>query len=198
MITLDPVTFPDLPNVRLGGGPRFNTTLMPDGDGDDESQINWDKALWHWTLHFTKASQEFGRALGFFTARRGMGYGWLFRDPQDYRDSHLNGQGLVKTLDDGKRYLVKYYPDVDEYRPYYRIIRVPILASVGFTGVSGAPAVTPYTGEITGATSDGVATFEFVSPVRFATDMMNLERNKATGAWDVEIQELRNFEVDGA
>ncbi len=192
MITLDPVVFDVPPNVRLGGGPRFSTTLLTDGDGDDEAEINWDKALWQWSLHFTSESQSLGRALGFFTARRGMGYGWYFRDPQDNTDAHMNGVGMVKTLEDGKRYLVKHYPDVDNYRPYYRIIRVP--SSLVFSG-GGSLAVNLDTGEVTGAAADGTATFDFVSPVRFATDMMNMERNKATGQWDVDIMELRHFEV---
>ncbi|MBW3636715.1 MAG: DUF2460 domain-containing protein, partial [Armatimonadetes bacterium] len=136
-------------------------------------------------------------AIGFFLARKGGGYAWWFNDPMDYAASASDGTGLVKTMPDGKRYLFKRYPDTDNYAPYERLIRCPIPGTISFSGVAGTPVANPHTGEVTGATSDGLATFEFRVPVVFTSDFMEAAREPgdAGSVWQVNIREIGKFSV---
>lgn len=190
-ITLHPVTLKIPPKIRISGGPNFKNTFMEDAQGDPQSQIYWDKAKWEWMLQFVESTMD--PLIGFFLARNGCG--WFFDDPFDRRADLTTG--LVKTMPDGKRYLMKSYPDTDNYKPYQRRIRCPLPGTILFSGVSGSPTVNRYTGEVTGAMSDGRAAFEFVNPVIFATDRMQMERKPgdAGSTWSVVIREIGKFLV---
>lgn len=177
----------------------FDTSVVVTESGDRGSaNANWQTPLWTWTLQFVRHSDDFGDLLGFFLARMGQAYGFFFKDPLDYSSDDNNGEGLVKTIataSGNKRYLVKKYPDSDDYNPFHRIIKRPILGTVVINGdVGGTPVVNYSTGEVTGASTDGTASFEFVNPVVFVTDVMNIDRDPATGEWaDIVLNELRNY-----
>jgi uncharacterized protein (TIGR02217 family) len=190
-IELHPVILPISPKIRVVGGPRFKNTYLEDAQGDPQSQIYWDKAKWEWTLRFVEESMT--SLIGFFLARNGCG--WFLKDDFDYRADFTTG--LVKTMPDGNRYLMKRYPDTDNFRPYERRIRCPLPGTIAFSGVSGSPVVDPYSGQVTGATGDGAASFDFVCPVIFATDFMEMERKPgdAGSTWQVQIKEIGKFSV---
>lgn len=182
------------PNLDMNGGPMFSSEITQPLSGETGTAANWDEALWEWTIRFVRESKDFSKALGFYLARKGPAFGWEFYDPFDNRDDDNEGIGMVKTFADSKRYLCKKYPDVDDYNPYYR--KIKLASNISYTGVSGTPLYDEETGEITGADSDGLATFDFLNPVVFMTDMMKIARDAATGEWaDVTVRELRKFEV---
>ena len=197
LITLHPVVLSITPQIRMNGGPRFKNTFLEDAQGDPQSQIYWDTARWEWALRFVGEDELMAIAHGFFLARKGGGYAWLFLDPLDQTDSDLGGVGRVEAAPDGKRYLFKVYADTDNYAPYKRRIRCPIPGTVVFSGVGGSPVVNPYTGEVTGATSDGNATFEFLNPVIFTSDFAEFEREPgdAGSMWGISIREVGKFQV---
>ena len=193
---LHPVTFEIEPQLRMSGGPRFSNTFLEDGAGQSQSVVNWDEAIWEWTLQFKKGSRGFGHAMGFWMARAGGGYGWYFEDPYDHTHSDNEGTGAVRQRDDGKFYLGKIYPDVDSFKPYFRRIRCPKPGTVQISGTGGTPVVNYQTGEVTGITQGGNATFEFVNPVAFMGDFFDVERapGNAPGDWSgVTLREIRKF-----
>jgi uncharacterized protein (TIGR02217 family) len=171
----------------------YSTTMTEDEIGSDSSNSNWSEALWEFHVKFRRGSAEFGQALGFWLARRGPAFGFFFQDPFDFTDSDHDGVGLVRTFEDGKRYLCKRYPD--SYSPYHRIIRCPI--NLVMSGVGGTPVFNYETGEVTGAATDGTATFQYVNPVKFKTDLAEFERDPAIGDWiNVVLREVRSYRLD--
>lgn len=192
--TVHPVELPiDAPN-RMSGGPMFSSTLIEPESGATHVNANWSEALWEWSITVRREDAVFRALHGFFMARMGPAFGWLFEDPMDYKDNDNGGVGLVREFDDGFRYLCKKYPDVDDYNPYYRIIRMAREDTLEFAGTGGTPVYNPVTGKVTGAATDGTATFEFVNPVIFMTDICRIQRDPEIGEWaDVVVRELRTF-----
>lgn len=190
--TLHPVTMPIGSNITLTGGPTFDTTLFRNAAGDAQPQINQEEALWNFQFNFIRESTAYDTITSFFLARRGMGYAFWVQDPFDHTDSDNGGTGRVKTMLDGNKYLVKEY--ADDFAPYYRIIRGADSESIEYSGVSGTPVYEPGTGKVTGATSDGNASFEFLVPVAFSTDVFEIERNAAIGTVSgIRMAEVRDF-----
>ncbi len=193
---LHPVTLQIEPQLRMSGGPRFSNTRMDDGAGQSQTIINRDEAIWEWTLQFKKGSRGFGDAMGFFLARAGGGLAWYFEDPYDRTHADNVGIGAIKQWEDGKFYLGKIYPDVDSFKPYFRRIRCPKPGTVQISGTGGAPVVNYQTGEVTGITKGGTASFEFLNPVAFMSDFFDVERapGNAPGDWSgVTLGEIRKF-----
>lgn len=192
-IALHPYKLGIEPAIKGVGGPRKRRTFLEDANGDAQQQIPWDEFRWEWELIFIGESEEMEYATGFFLARDGEA--WLFQDPLDYQASSARGTGIVKTHTDGKRYLFRRYPD--EMKPYDRMVLCPDVDTVVFHGVGGTPVVNAYTGEVTGATSDGSADFEFFVPVVFLTEFQQLEREPGDSGsqWKVAIGEVKRYRV---
>lgn len=196
-ITLDPVTLPFDPQIRMTGGPRFSNTAFEDGNRDPQSNIQWDSAKWEWTLQFIGEGPLMQMMTGFFLARAATAYAWWFIDPMDSTARVADGTGWVKLASDGKWYLTKVYPDTDNYRPYQRRIRCPIAGTVNISALIGATSVNPQTGEVVGARFEGPCDFNFRCPVRFASDIAEMVREPgdAGSMWQVLVQEVGKFVV---
>lgn len=201
MYTLDDISFPvrrpDTENNRgligLSRGHAFATTGYQNDAGDSQPLINQDEAIFAFTYRFKRYSEECANIQAFHLGRRGSGYAFWLADPYDYQDNDNAGAGKVVTMGDGNKYLVKAY---DEVRPYYRIIRGALVETVEFSGVSGSPVYQPGTGLVTGATSEGEATFQFRVPVRFSTDVYKVNHDPTFGDIDgIDMVEVRRFEI---
>lgn len=198
----------------LKGRPNWSTTIETDGGGGDESQINWDQALYEYDVVYLRSNfpdtGAFERLVTFFHGRRGRGYGFLVFDGNDNTDMwEGESQGLVKFIDGAYR-LVKCYPDT--VNPYYRLITRPIVdeevvdalaalnppqvASVVVLGGGAAEGtLDPETGIVTGIEEEGTWSGSFLVPCRFVDDHLEYENQAAGMIISIEAQ-LEEVRVD--
>ena len=81
-------------NVRLPediekgaqGGPEFNTTINTVDSGQERRNINWQLPIAKWDVGYGIRTNENHRIIrAFFYARRGMAYGFRFKDWTDFQ-----------------------------------------------------------------------------------------------------------------
>lgn len=185
------VRFPTDISYGSRGGAQFHTEIAVGGDGKEYRNQVWtyDKERWN-VAYGVKTEELLVTLLKFHRARRGMAYGFRFKNPDDYQvtDEWLgDGDGIEDEYQ-----LIKAYGDAGG--TYYRKITRPILStvrvyidSVEETGVT----VDDETGLITfdsGAIPVGGERVswdgEFDIPVRFDADFLpeTLSAYKARGA----------------
>jgi uncharacterized protein (TIGR02217 family) len=72
------------------GGPQFSTTVIVDGSGAEQRNINWSQPLGRWQIGNRTGDRcldksELDALLAFHTARQGSLEGFRFKDWTDYR-----------------------------------------------------------------------------------------------------------------
>lgn len=163
------------------GGPTFDTTIVRKGSGFENRIIRWDRPIYMYTISHNDLDQEAARALmAFFLARRGRGYGFRFKDWNDYRITTpeptvlMTGETtefqLVKryTSDGGTTTIREIFKPVENTVRIFNAANVEVTTgwsvdvTTGIVTFAAAPAYTPK------------ATFEFDVPCRFDTDKMEL------------------------
>lgn len=191
------------------GGPRFKTSVIILSSGIEQRNIEWSRARGEWDIGYSiQQKADYSEILQFFYARRGMAYGFRFKDWSDYQ---CFGQFLGKGTEASKVfYLTKDYTDLGG--TYSRIITRPVVGTiavysdgvpVSFTlGAAGKITITsllpkifdPAFPDIPAETpSDITATFEFDCPVRFDVDnlQVNMEWEDAADIGGITIVELK-------
>lgn len=163
------------------GGPRFKTSVISMSNGREQRNIDWSRARARWDIAYgIDGAAEFIRIIDFFTARRGRGYGFRFRDWSDFAatDAALG----VGTGANASFQLLKVY-DASGPLPYVRKITRPVVGTI-VVKVNAVTSTFWTLGALGIITFDGAhiptlgqavtATFEFDVPVRFDIDDFDL------------------------
>ena len=188
-MAFDEVQFPTNISRNARGGPRRKTQIAALANGDEERNASWLNSRRQYDIAYgIRNADALAVVVAFFEARNGMLYGFRFKDWADYKSSAPSvavaatnqplgtGTGAQTTFQ-----LVKNY--TSGARTYGRAITKPVagtvkVALVGvevFTGWT----VNTTTGIVTFTVAPGVAVavtagFEFDTPVRFDSDMMDV------------------------
>lgn len=172
------------------GGPERLTEIFELGDGREARNSAFAGSRRRWEVSSAiRSLDELAQVTAFFEARRGRLYGFLFRDPADYKScapsatpSPLDqligvGDGVVTTFQLTKTYF-------DSAGTYARTITKPVASSVRIAKGGVELAATAFTldgasGRVTlnVAPLAGVrvrAGFTFDTPARFDTDRLDV------------------------
>jgi uncharacterized protein (TIGR02217 family) len=178
--------------LRSAGGPQRRTDIVALGSGREERNARWAHSRRRYDAGYgVKTLEALSDVVAFFEERRGMLYGFRWRDRLD----HTSGAATVTATDqvigsgDGVTaafQLVKTYGSI--HAPYQRPIAKPVAGSVR-VAVDGVEkientdfTVDPTTGVVTfpvehiPASGEAVtAGFLFDVPVRFDTDYLEVD-----------------------
>jgi len=178
--------------LRSAGGPQRRTDIVALGSGREERNARWAHSRRRYDAGYgVKTLEALAQVVAFFEERRGMLYGFRWRDRLD----HASGAGGVTPADqpigtgDGATaafQLRKSYGAV--YAPYQRPIGKPVAGSVRVavdgsektegTDFSLDPTtglVTFLSGHIPASGAAITAGFLFDVPVRFDTDYLEVD-----------------------
>jgi uncharacterized protein (TIGR02217 family) len=191
------VLFPLDIALRSAGGPQRRTDIAALGSGREERNARWAHSRRRYDAGYgVKTLDALSEVVAFFEERRGMLYGFRWRDRLD----HTSGAGTVSPHDqaigtgDGETaafQLIKIYGSV--HAPYQRPIVKPVAGSVrvAVDGVEKTDGVDFNVDVTTGvvtflpghipADSDAItAGFLFDVPVRFDTDYLEVDLSAFT------------------
>lgn len=167
------VRFPEDVSYGSSGGPGFSTSVIDLASGHEQRNINWSLARAKYDAQYgVKTRDQMEQVLDFFYARRGMAYGFRYKDWMDYQLERqvIGVAGATNILQVFKRYepLTDYYYD----RPILKI--VPGSVELWANGVVQDPLrVNTDTGIVNTNTLSGQTievACQFDVPVRFNTD----------------------------
>ena len=188
------VRFPLDIAMHARGGPERRTDVVTAGSGREERNARWQHARRRYDAGYgVKSLAAIEGVLSFFEERRGMLYGFRWRDRADFKSCPMNatpspldqvigvGTGSVTTFQ-----LCKTYGKT--FAPYQRIIQKPVDGSIR-VGVNGAEKIAgldfvadPASGQIVfmgnqipPQGSQVSAGFLFDVPVRFDTDYLEID-----------------------
>jgi len=181
MVSFHEVRFPADISFKARGGPEFRTDMVLLSSGAEKRNIAWENARAIYELNYEDINKaQSSELLAFFRARRGKGYGFRFKDWNDFEaKQQIIGTGDGTTT---QFQLVKDYGENDF--KYQRKICKPVGSSVllfvDSTQQSGNFSIDDNNGIITFSVppeSDTVisANFQFDVPVRFDTDIINTQ-----------------------
>ena len=188
-MAFDEVQFPTNISRNARGGPRRKTQIAALANGDEERNASWLNSRRQYDVAYgIRNADALAVVVAFFEARNGMLYGFRFKDWSDYKSSPPSvattatdqpigtGTGALTTFQ-----LLKNY--TSGARTDGRAITKPVggkvkIALSGVETFSGW-TVNTTTGIVTFAVAPGVAVpvtagFEFDTPVRFDSDMMDV------------------------
>lgn len=188
-MAFDEVQFPTNISRNARGGPRRKTQIAALANGDEERNASWLNSRRAYDVAYgVRNADALATVVAFFEARNGMLYGFRFKDWADYKSSAPSvavaatnqpigtGTGAQTTFQ-----LVKNY--TSGARTYGRAITKPVAGTVKIA-LSGVEVFTGWTvntttGIVTFTVAPGVAVpvtagFEFDTPVRFDSDMMDV------------------------
>jgi uncharacterized protein (TIGR02217 family) len=179
--------------LRSAGGPQRRTDIVALGSGREERNARWAHSRRRYDAGYgVKTLEALSQVVAFFEERRGMLYGFRWRDRLD-RSSGA-GEAVTPTdqvigTGDGSTatfQLVKTYGTV--YAPYQRPVVKPVAGSVrvavngvervvdtDFTVDITTGAVTFLPGHVPGNGQSVTAGFLFDVPVRFDTDYLEVD-----------------------
>src|SRR6185295_7812248 len=178
--------------LKSAGGPQRRTEIVALGSGREERNSRWAHSRRRYDAGYgIKTLDALAQVVAFFEERRGMLYGFRWRDRLD----HSSAAGAVTPFDqnlgtgDGVTaafQLVKTYGSL--YAPYMRPVAKPVAGSVRVAvdgseaGEGTAFSVDPTSGVVTFLAGhippDGAAItagFLFDVPVRFDTDYLEVD-----------------------
>jgi len=190
------VRFPTAISRGATGGPERRTDVVVLGSGHEERNARWADSRRNYNAGYgVRSVDDLHTIVEFFEERRGQLYGFRWKDHADYKSgtpgSTVNASDQLIALGDGTTdtfQLVKTYGAV--FAPYRREIRKPVAGSV-LIAVDGVPqadgtdvSIDAATGEMTFAQgqippqgASITAGFEFDTPVRFASDRLDISLN---------------------
>lgn len=193
------VRFPTDMSFGSSGGPEFSTSVVTTASGYEQRNINWSEARARYNItHAVKTKAQIDALISFFRSRKGMAYGFRFKDWADYDatgESIGTGDGATTQFQ-----LKKTYTSGSE--SYARNIKKPVSGTVkvyvdSVEQVSGV-TINTKTGVVTfdsAPASEAVITadFEFDVPVRFDTDYLptDFEDYGVNTIKNIQLVELR-------
>jgi uncharacterized protein (TIGR02217 family) len=178
--------------LKSAGGPQRRTDIVALGSGREERNARWAHSRRRYDAGYgVKTYDALSEVVAFFEERRGMLYGFRWRDRLD----HTSGAGEVTATDqvigagDGTTatfQLVKTYGSI--HAPYQRPIVKPVAGSVrvavdgvektedtDFTVDATTGIVTFVAGQVPAEGEAVTAGFLFDVPVRFDTDYLEVD-----------------------
>jgi uncharacterized protein (TIGR02217 family) len=176
--------------LRSAGGPQRRTDIVALGSGHEERNARWAHSRRRYDAGYgVKTLEALSEVVAFFEERRGMLYGFRWRDRLD----HSSGAGTPHDqpigFGDGTTaafQLVKTYGTI--YAPYQRPVVKPVAGSVriavdgvektedaDFTVDATTGMVTFLAGHVPASTEPVTAGFLFDVPVRFDTDYLEVD-----------------------
>ncbi len=194
------------------GGPERRTDVIVLGSGAEERNARWADSRRSYNAGYgVKSLDDLHAVIAFFEERRGRLHGFRWRDPTDCKSCAPEGTptALDQAIGTGDGItaafqLVKTYGAT--FNPWTRAITKPVTGSVlvAVAGVTQTP-VTAYgvdtitglvafqPGHIPAAAAAITAGFEFDVPVRFDTDMLeiNLQGFRHGAIPSIPIVEIR-------
>ena len=213
-MTFQNVRFPVDVSYGAVGGPMFNTTVFELSSGSEKRNINWSLVRAKYDVSYgIKTQEQMDAVREFFYARRGMAYGFRFRDWGDYqleRQEIGTTDGATQTFQIYKRYtsnsvnydrnITKIVSDSDvvDYTLSVWVNGNPITEGAG----AGNFSINRNTGIITLGSSlytvsgDAIEVqCEFDVPVRFGTDHLAVSiDNFSSQSWNnIPIIEIRDI-----
>ena len=186
------ILFPLDISLRSAGGPQRRTDIVALGSGREERNARWAHSRRRYDAGYgIKTMEALSEVVAFFEERRGMLYGFRWRDRLD----HSSNDGAVTPVDqvigvgDGMTaafQLVKTYGSI--HAPYQRPVVKPVAGSVQvavdgvaqtedthFTVDAATGVVTFLAGHIPASGAGITAGFLFDVPVRFDTDYLEVD-----------------------
>lgn len=161
------------------GGPRYNTSIITDGGGGEQRNINWSQSLGRWQIGGRSLTRsELDYLLNFHENVKGSAIGFRFKDWGDYSATNqliAVGNGSTQSFQMFKRYEIgSYFVN----RPITKIVSG--MVNIYFNGVEivSGWTVNPTTGVVTFTAPPASGTiiaadFEFDVPVRFEQDSIS-------------------------
>ena len=204
------VRFPAALSFGSSGGVQRRTEIVRLVNGHEERNTPWEQSRRRYDAGLgTRTLDDLDAALAFFEARRGMLYGFRWKDWLDHKSCRPSGtpgdeDQAIGTGDGAAKVfqLVKHYaPGLNGYQ---RTVAKPVAGTVR-VAVDGAAlgegadfSVDTTTGQVTLAAAPAAgavvtAGFEFDVPVRFDTDVVevNLAAFEAGELPSIPIVEVR-------
>lgn len=190
------VRFPTGIGFGSSGGPFFKTEVIELDSGHERRNIQWEYPLEAWNVAYgVKTEEQLQELLTFFYARRGMAYGFRFKNPIDHVGEEEVCNYLVQA---GAYQMFKHYVSgpASLSRKIVKPVEDTVRVFVDGTEAESGWTVDETTGLITFTSSpypDVVtASFEFDIPVRFGQDGIELSLdNYKAGAAQVPLKELK-------
>ncbi|MEO1198080.1 MAG: DUF2460 domain-containing protein [Pseudomonadota bacterium] len=202
------ISFPQAIALGARGGPERRTQIVTAASGREERNQLWAHSRRRYNAGYgLRSLADIDMLIAFFEERRGRLYGFRFRDRADHR-STPPGQPITatdQTLGEGdgqetKFQLIKRYGG--DHAVWTRDILKPVhgsvVVAVGGAQVSSGWSVNTKTGVVTfndppGNGQSVKAGFEFDVPVRFDTDLLeiDLEDFAAGSIPDIPLIEVR-------
>jgi len=187
------VLFPLDIALRSAGGPQRRTDVVALGSGREERNARWAHSRRRYDAGYgVKTFAGLSQVVAFFEERRGMLYGFRWRDRLDHSsaasDSVTPADQVIGSGDGATAafQLVKNYGSI--YAPYQRPIVKPVEGSVrvavngvektlgsNFTVDAASGVMTFLPGHIPAAGQAITAGFLFDVPVRFDTDYLEVD-----------------------
>ena len=196
-------------NIAFGssGGPSRNTTVVTSASGKEQRNLSWEGSRRGWDAGYgMKSLRDIEAVVSFFEERRGRFIGFRWRDRFDYKSCPLrsNIDAMDQPLGKGDgtttqfQLIKRYGADFDPYdRPIFKPVTGTVVIGVDGVATGSGWTVDTTTGIVTfsSAPSEGeviTAGFEFDVPVRFNTDMIevNLDHFEAGEIPTVPVIEL--------
>jgi len=185
------------PDISYGsqGGSGFSTTVFETTGGYEQRNINWANSRAKYDISYgIRDTTDITTVVNFFMAMQGKAYGFRFKDWADFQITNQQiglGDGSTVNFQLGKT-----YTDPLSLQSYTRVIKKPVVGTIGAVTVGGAPAPggysLDYTTGILGlaeAPASGapvvVEYIEFDVPCRFDTDNLSIRQD----FWQVESWE---------
>jgi uncharacterized protein (TIGR02217 family) len=185
--------------LKSAGGPERKTEIVVLGSGREERNARWANSRRRYDAGYgVKTLSALSAVVAFFEERRGMLYGFRWRDRLDQTSAAPGsaiapldqvigaGDGTTTTFQ-----LVKTYGTV--YAPYLRIITKPVPDTVrvavagtevavgsAFTCDTTTGIVTFLSGHVPASGAAVTAGFQFDVPVRFDTDYLEVDLSAFT------------------
>jgi uncharacterized protein (TIGR02217 family) len=178
--------------LRSAGGPQRRTDIVALGSGREERNARWAHSRRRYDAGYgVKTLEALSEVVAFFEERRGMLYGFRWRDRLDYSSSvgEVTAADQVIGTGDGTTaafQLVKTYGSI--HAPYQRPIVKPVAGSVRVAvdgiektedtdfSVDATTGVVTFLAGYIPATGEAVtAGFLFDVPVRFDTDYLEVD-----------------------
>lgn len=184
-------------------GPRFSTTVTELTSGAEQRNAEWTQELFEADVGYGIMADQsgqpyeasvvelnFAEVMAFYRARRGRWRGFRFKDWTDYK---ATGEPIGIGDGDNQAFQLRKTYGEDTYAYIRKITRpVPGTVSVFVDGVGAAFALGALgVVTLTVAPDDGAvvtANFEFDIPVRFDTDVMQVQLASELGGAVPEIK----------
>jgi uncharacterized protein (TIGR02217 family) len=193
MTAFHEILFPLDIALRSTGGPQRRTDVVALGSGREERNARWAHSRRRYDAGYgVKTMEALSEVVAFFEERRGMLYGFRWRDRLDHSSSageSVSPTDQVIGTGDGATasfQLSKIYGSI--YAPYQRPIVKPVAGSVrvavngaersagsDFTADETTGTVTFSAGHIPGNGQAITAGYLFDVPVRFDTDYLEVD-----------------------